>query len=256
MDHLALLTDATAAFAAALADADPTAVVPACPPWRVRDLADHVGTVHQWARHAVLAGDPDAVTEPAPADAGAADLATWYAGHARTLVSALAEREPDVPAWTFAEPATCAFWRRRQVHETTMHLLDLHQAAARGAAPGAGPAAHRRGLPGLLGPHPAGVALAADGIDEVVTMFWPRQVRLGRAVPPSAPLALRAVDAGRTWLLGDPTASGAPEAPRAALSADAATLLLVLWRRLPLDAASVEGDPEVAAAALDRAVTP
>ncbi len=42
--------------------------------------------------------------------------------------------------------------------------------------------------------------LAVDGVDEVVTMFFPRQVRLGRIPPLTRSLAV-AVDDGPTWLL-------------------------------------------------------
>lgn len=41
--------------------------------------------------------------------------------------------EPDAPAWTFdpTDP-TASFWRRRQVHETAMHLWDAR--ASQGVA--------------------------------------------------------------------------------------------------------------------------
>jgi hypothetical protein len=38
---------------------------------------------------------------------------------------------------------------------------------------------------------------ALDGVDEIVTMFFPRQVRLGCTLPPSHALAIAASEGGR-----------------------------------------------------------
>ena len=55
---------------------DLDAPVAHCPGWTLRDLADHLGGVHQWAAHAVVAGTPD--LEPEPAGRSPAALADWY----------------------------------------------------------------------------------------------------------------------------------------------------------------------------------
>ncbi len=226
MDHdwLTLLPTATERLAALLDAGDLAAPVPACPGWSLADLAEHVGGVHAWATHAIVHGTPDGEEPPAPAS-GVAD---WYRGHAARLVAALAERAPDTPAWTFGpEPRTTAFWRRRQVHEVLVHTWDAESS---------------QGTPTPLDP-----ALAWDGVDEVATMFYPRQVRLGRTEPLPGTLHLVATD------LPDaaPVALGA--GPVREVRAPAADVLLLLWHRA--DPASYDVAPE-AAALLGRAVAP
>lgn len=225
MDHdwLPLLRTATERFATVLDDADLAAPVPACPGWTVHDLAGHVGGVHGWATHAIVHGTPDGVEEPAPAT-GVAD---WYRGQAAALVDALAARAPETPAWTFGpQPRTALFWRRRQVHEVEVHTWDA--LAASGATYAIDP------------------ALAWDGVDEVVTMFYPRQVRLGRTEPLPAALRLVPVD-----VPADPLLLGTGSVHE--LRAPAQDLLLLLWQRA--DPASYDMAPE-AAALLGYAVTP
>jgi uridine kinase len=237
VDLLAELRRGSEDFAAALAVADLDAPVAACPGWRVRDLAHHLGGGDRWARVAVVEGRR---VGEAPAGPGQRDqLVAWYREGARDLVDALASRDAADPAWTLAPPRTVGFWIRRRAHETAIHLWDLRAAAAGGAPP--------------LDPH-----LATDAVDEVVTTMWPRQVRKGLATPPVEPVTLRTTDTGQCWLLGDPSGAAGAGPARATVAAPAPTLALLLWRRLGLDdpAVGVEGDRAVAAAALDRAVTP
>ena len=73
------------------------------------------------------------------------------------------------------KPRTASFWQRRMPHETTLHAWDA--ARALGYA------------------DPLDRELAADGVDEVVTIFVPRQVRLGRLEPAAVSVELRATDA-------------------------------------------------------------
>ena len=92
-------------------------------------------------------------------------------------------------------------------------------------------------------------ALAADGVDEVVTMFFPRQVRLGRIPPLTRSLAVVAATARRWTLHGDGT--GEPTGPAdAAVSGPADALVLLLWGRVGLDdpRLTVTGSAEAAAA--------
>jgi uncharacterized protein (TIGR03083 family) len=231
MDWINELERATKSFAALLDDADLEAAVPACPGWTLLDLADHLGGVHQWAGHAVVAGNPDGGAEPAPRDRAA--LVEWYRTGATRLVRLLDETAPDAPAWTFGpEPHTAAFWRRRQVHETVVHLWDGHASQGRS--------------------HDLDPALALDGLDEVVSVFYPRQVQLGRTEPLPSGLGLVASDApGHPMLVIGTT-------PEATLEAPAATLLLLLWHRLDLADADVlvTGNLAQAALLLQHAITP
>jgi uncharacterized protein (TIGR03083 family) len=222
MDWLTLLPTATDRFAAVLDDGDLEAPVASCPGWTLRDLAGHVGGVHAWAAYAIVHGTPDGEEPPAPAT-GVAD---WYRGNAAHLHAVLAEREPDAPAWTFGpKPRTAAFWRRRQVHEVEVHTWDALASQGR--------------------THALDPEVAWDGIDEVATVFYPRQLRLGRTDALPGTLRLVATDLDRVAGLGD--------GPEAEVRAPAADLLLLLWHRA---APSSYGVTPEAADLLGYAVTP
>ncbi len=172
--------------------------VAGCPGWSVRDLVVHVGSIERWVVHAVrhqelLADEPGWPGQ---------DLLGWYEEGAATLLLTLA-RDPASPAATFAPDKTVAFWQRRQVHEHRIHRWDLQDA--------------------LGEPEPLEPELAHDGLDEIATMFWPRQVRLGRAAMPTQGLRVVATDTGGEWVFG--------EAAAATLSGPAADVLLTLVHR-------------------------
>lgn len=218
LDHL---EREAARFAAVLDEGDLAAPVPACPGWDLAELTGHLGGVHRWARDAVVAGRPTEEERPYPRDRAA--LRSWFADGAADLVATLRATDPAAPCWTFGpKPRTAGFWFRRQAHETAMHARDAEEAVSGARTP--------------LDP-----GLVLDGIDEILTMFLPRQVRLARLDPPRQAVELRPVDTGaepfRLAPAGDGDLVGTVSAP-------AETLLLLLWRRLPTDADGVvvEGD--------------
>lgn len=234
VDHLALLRDAVEDMAARLVDADMAAPVPACPGWSVADLVAHLGGVQRWATVAVVERRGDAGAAAPPGDREG--LIRWFGDGAADLVKVLDSADAADPAWTFGEPRTVAFWIRRQAHEAVIHSWDLAQSTG--------------------SPRPLPADAAVDALDETVGMFWPRQVRKGRAVPPSRALALSLPDAGRRWVIGDPTD---PEPHvSATVTGPADALLLLLWHRIGVDDArlSVTGDPRMVVEALDRPLTP
>jgi len=235
---------ATIGAAGPAIDAGHAPTVPGCPGWDLRDLAVHLGGIHRWALDALTEGDPG--RPPADRDddapAGAADLRAWFEDGSARLVDALTAAEPRRPCWGFGPPPrTAAFWQRRMPHETALHAWDAECAIGR---------------PATIDP-----ALATDGLDEVVGMFVPRQVRLRRLEPLLDAVDLRATDApGRgPWRLG-PDAAATP--PDAVVTAPAETLLLLLWRRRSLDAAlaarqvQVGGDADAVRRVLASALTP
>lgn len=235
------LVDRQAAFAAVLRDGDLDAPVPTCPGWTLTRLAWHLGTVHRWAAGAVEQGRPVELEESGPTDRE--DLVGWYVEGAAGLVDLLRATDPAAEVWTFGpKPRTARFWSRRQAHETAMHVEDA--ALATGAA-----------LP------PLAPDLAVDGVDEVVTMFAPRQVRLQRISPLTRSLALLPAEAGGTrWVLAGDGATPSDDLPaaEATVRGPAEQLVRLLWRRVPLDAPGItlEGDPEAAAAVLGAGLTP
>ena len=97
-------------------------------------------------------------------------------------MAALAAAPDDLQCWTFlAAPSPRAMWARRQAHETAVHRVDAQLATG---------TAVTRCAP----------AFAADGIDELLTLFVPRRSSTLRADPP-ATLAVRCTDVDASWLL-------------------------------------------------------
>lgn len=206
-DYLPVLRELTGGFTEVLRTADPAAPVPDCAGWTVDDLGTHLGNVHRWAAAVVTTGESqrqDFTRGPG------ADLASWYAESARLLLDALEQATPEDRCWHFGgTEKTKAFWFRRQVHETAVHLADA----------GSG--------------HVLDPAVAADGVDEVLTVWLPRVTRWHAAPSLAAPLALRATDTGDAWTLhpGEPPALGPAAEPAATAEATAQDLLLHLWKR-------------------------
>jgi uncharacterized protein (TIGR03083 family) len=229
-------------FAGVLASGDLEAAVPSCPGWCLADLADHVGCIYQWAAHAIRERTPDAQVQSAPHDRSS--LVQWYRDHAGQLLHLLSSTPADAPAWGFGpKPRMVSFWARRQAHETDMHLWDAR--ASQGQS------------------HSFNSDRALDGIDEVLTVFVPRQVRLRRMPPFTETLALEAEVVSeqtaphRFILHGDGTGSYAGQ-PAAAVYGPPDALLLLLWKRIGLADARIRvtGDGQVAEAVLNQRLTP
>ncbi|MFI2101944.1 maleylpyruvate isomerase N-terminal domain-containing protein [Isoptericola sp. NPDC019693] len=255
-ERLPLLARLQDEFAATVPDVAPDTLVPACGDWRASELVLHLAGVHHWAA-GMATGDPSRDEElPAPEPSGSHDdaglrarYAEVYARHAADLRTTLAAAGPDGAAHTLLGDGPSSFWWRRQVHETLVHLHDLQ-----GARLGSGPAA--------LGAVAASAEVWGDGVDEVVTMFQPRQVRLGRMAPLTDRLRVVASDLGWSWTLGPP-APGTDDGDGdrgvdATLTTTAQRLDLLLWGRLtPAEAgAVVEGDPEAARRVLGQPLVP
>jgi hypothetical protein len=87
--------------------------------------------------------------------------------------------------------------------------------------------------------------LASDGVPEFIeVMVGPDVAALRGAV------TLTAVDTGGSWRVGPEPPSGTAE-----LSATASDLVLMLYRRLPVPDADVNGDPILVASLLSLADT-
>jgi uncharacterized protein (TIGR03083 family) len=227
-DYLPVLRELTGGFAEALRTADPAAPVPDCAGWTVDDLGTHLGHVHRWAATVVRTGEP----QPQDFETGAgADLASWYAESAELLLDALEAATPEDRCWHFGgTEKTKAFWFRRQVHETAVHLADS----------GSG--------------HVLDPAVAADGVDEVLGALLPRVTRWHPVPRLPGPVSLRATDTGDVWTVhpGEPPALG-PAADSASVEGPARDLLLRLWKRTGPDPRT---DGAAAAALLEAPLTP
>ena len=229
LDHVSHLGDAMTRMASFVGKAEGDEVVPGCPGWTVGDLTIHLGTIHRWAASIVLSGlrlsEPKVLaTEPRN---------DWYAGTATALLAALQAVDPTefIPNFSLMNE-TAAFWPRRQLHETTIHAVDASQALK-------------------LGDEAFVIDgdVADDGIDEVLSVFFPRMTARGRRPDVSARVRVTATDTGRSWIIGpseDP--AGTPILLHPTLDADAelsgtaSDLYLGLWRRSPHDRLETDGD--------------
>jgi uncharacterized protein (TIGR03083 family) len=223
--------DAADRFATAIGSTDLRAPVPSCPGWSAYDLVVHLGNVHAWAatiletrRRAAEHGDRPRSARPRAAS-------RWYTGKADDLLHVLRATPPDEPCWNFAYgTGVTGFWHRRQLHETTVHQVDLDLAARRRV---------------VLDP-----VQSADGVDEVLTVFLHRMHDRGHVARLHRPVALVASDTGDVWTLA-PRPDAEPSVERGTsvapsiddrVAGRADVLYRLLWKRLaPDDPAVVIG---------------
>jgi uncharacterized protein (TIGR03083 family) len=248
VDYVEEYAAAVNRFAATVAESDLRAPVPSCPGWSTYDLVVHLGNVHGWAATIVETGLRAAEQNDSPRSARGRAVSRWYAGKAEDLREVLRAADPDRPCWNFAFGAGVAgFWQRRQLHETTVHQVDLDLTRRRETD---------------LQPY-----LCADGVGEVLTVFLHRMHARGRLARLVEPLALTASDTGDTWLV-TPAPGGAapsvrsgcrvPPEVRDRVEGPAEALYTVLWRRRPLDGSglSVSGDVDRVLAFFDSPLVP
>jgi uncharacterized protein (TIGR03083 family) len=241
IDHLGRLGEATTRFASLVREAAGDEPVPACEPWLVRDLVEHVGTMHRWAAAIALSGQR--LADPEPLVAG--DPADWYAGTAAALVAALRAVDPSEPVPNFSRiDETAAFWPRRQLFETTVHVVDLLQALGRDESQWEVP-----------------TDLAADGVDEVLRVFFPRMTARGERPDVRSRIRLTADDVGRSWVVGPGDGETGPPVQLAdgsdadaSVTGSASDLFLALWHRVPRERLRFQGDDAIAL--LDGPTTP
>ena len=225
--HLAALT----ADSVAMADlaAEPGALestVPACPGWNGAELVGHMGGVYSWVVAAIGAGGdppgPGTFQQPGPD----ADLVEWFRARRDDVVDLLTSREPDSQAWNFVggAPQTVGWWRRRQALETAVHLFDLEQAVGR---------------PGTVDPE-----LAADGIDELLTMFLPRYLGRNPVEGLTGTFHIHCTDTDGEWTVdlsdADPVVTREHSKADGAARGPASGLYLWLWNRLGASEAGIE----------------
>jgi uncharacterized protein (TIGR03083 family) len=232
LDHVELFAAAAERFAVAVAGCDLHVPVPGCPGWSTYDLVCHLGNVHAWAATIVETGAAAVEQNDAPRSRKARAVSQWYAGKAEDLYEVLRAADPQAACWNFAFGAGKAgFWGRRQLHETTMHQVDLDAAAGRD-------------------PEPT-TEVCADGVDEVLGVFLPWMHRR-RHPALSAPVCLVATDTDDAWTVSPrveaPHDTGVPVQVRGSVSESVAPVVtgppLVVARRHP-SADRVEAPAEV-----------
>jgi uncharacterized protein (TIGR03083 family) len=213
---------------ARIIDGDLERPVPTCPGWTFRQLAIHLGRGHRWAAQIVAtrAVTPipmrDVADGKLPQDP--AQHAPWLNAGADRVIEAVTAAGSDL-VWTLAGLGPASFWARRRAHEAAVHLADAQLAAGR---------------PVDLDPE-----VAADGVDEWLARTAdttdPAHAQAQDLRGDGQSLHFHATDPGLSgtgeWLVtrtssGVTVARGHGKAD-VAVRGPAASLLLVLTRRLP-----------------------
>jgi uncharacterized protein (TIGR03083 family) len=218
------IREPTARLAGIVASTDPATRIPSCPGWTLRQLATHLGRGQRWAAEIVRRRSaefipfrdvPDGRIPDDPAarpdwlNAGPALLAESLAGAGQEQV------------WTFLGMRPASFWARRMAHETAVHVADAELATGR--------------------PVSIPADLAADGIDEWLMLLAHDSDGASPLAGAGQTLHLHATDEGLDgageWLIRSAGQGITIEPGHAkadvALRGPAASLLLVLLRRLP-----------------------
>ena len=227
----ALRSDAARLTAAARGNLDRP--VPACPGWDVGDVVRHLGGVYLHKAASVRLGRraPEVDDGDAPREEDA--LLAWF-GAALDDVLAVVDADPATPAWSWWPPdATVGFWQRRMAQETLVHRVDVEAAAG-------------------LEPD-VDAALAADGVDEVLTAFLPVWLPLGGAeagLPAGLAAHVAVRTGGRSWdvrvdglraQVAQGSSGTRSEAP-AQVAGEPAAVLLWAWGRAGDEDLAVDGD--------------
>ncbi len=170
-------------FATTVLWSDLRAPVASCPGWSTYDLVVHLGNVHAWAATIVETGREAVEQNDEPRSSTKAKVvAAWYRGKAEDLYEVLRHSLPDDPVWNFVfGSGVAAFWSRRQLHETTIHQVDLDATRDRRTE---------------LDPE-----VCVDGISEVLTVMLQRMHQRGHPTDLDEPVALTAGDTGDTWVV-------------------------------------------------------
>jgi uncharacterized protein (TIGR03083 family) len=117
---------------ARIIDGDLERPVPTCPGWAFRQLATHVGRGHRWAAQIVATRSATPIPLREVADGklpqDPAQHAPWLNAGAEQVIEAVTAAGSD-QVWTLADPGPATFWARRRAHEAAVHLADAQLAA-------------------------------------------------------------------------------------------------------------------------------
>ncbi|MDX6255983.1 MAG: hypothetical protein QOJ11_2317 [Frankiales bacterium] len=148
-----------ASLAASAVSAGHDPVVPCCPGWTLADLVGHLAGIHSLVAEWVTEGRRPDEWQREPSEGQT--LHAWARACSDRLLDAVGTVDPATPCSTWSPyDLSVAFWVRRMAHETMAHRVDLEQSL---------------GIDWEINP-----AIAADGIDEVLTLWLTGRMPAGR----------------------------------------------------------------------------
>jgi uncharacterized protein (TIGR03083 family) len=222
-DRLEVIAAESARFADLAATTPDDTPIVSCPEWTSRDLVAHLEEVQRFWAGNVRAARPDEPTETEGQPPGPAGRAAWMRASTEALLDALRQADDVTPCWTWWDaPRTAGAVARHQVQEAAVHRWDAEAAV---------------GTPG-----PLDSEVAHDGVGEFV------EIMIGHDLDDlDGVVRLQTSDTGGEWSLGTPNTGGSPDAT---ITGTASDLVLLLYRRVPLSAVTVDGERAVAEAML------
>jgi uncharacterized protein (TIGR03083 family) len=205
------------------------ATVPTCPDYTVGTLLVHTAGVCWWWKEALLKNAyPGRPAFAAPQD----DPIGLHRRELAGLLDELARHDPDEHTWTWFPPEQNArFAYRRAAQELSIHRWDVENAVG--------------------GALPIDPTLAADGTDEFLQAFCPKAetTRFTSGAEmfggDGEVLRFEATDVASAWTLvarPDRFDHDVAAEPDVIARADASTLNLFVWGRLPVDVLDITGD--------------
>jgi uncharacterized protein (TIGR03083 family) len=215
---------------------DLKARVPSCPDWTVKDLAQHLTSVHTgWAEIVEHPTDDptEAFTTAAATRGRAADTKALVTGGRQAMqrmLDVFASADPQQRTWTWAAQQDVGFITRHQVQEAAIHRWDAQTATGTAVDP--------------IAPD-----VAADSIDEFLELSRPAAAQGTPDLPGSVHLHCTDVD-GEWFVHPDGRVEAIHAKGDVALRGPASDLLLALYSRIPADDLDVIGDRAVADAFL------
>ena len=234
-EYLTVLRREGDAFSDSIARALDTSIA-SCEPWVGADLLWHMIEVHYSWKFIVeshLMNPDDYVPRSKPADK---DLLSEFNAGLNELIRVLSSTDSARSCWTWAGIQDVAWVTRRMAHETAVHAWDARCAAGNATEIDA--------------------SLASDGIDEFVHVMVMSNLRAEEA-PLSGSVHIHCTDVDGEWLIV-PTTTTEVVVTRehskgdCAIRGSASSLLLGLWRRIPMSSLEVIGSADVAAQFLNR----
>jgi uncharacterized protein (TIGR03083 family) len=219
IDHVGLVGHEAALLVAVARQGPLDATVVGCPGWDLGRLAGHVGRVHRWATASIVGrAEPDgtALDRPPKGD----EVVDWALDAIAPLLDAL-RTAPAPGSWNFvgADDGDGLFWPRRMAIETSIHRWDAEDAVG-----------------GVADTNPLDAQLAAEGIEESLTLLAPRMLAGRDGIDIGGSVHLHCTDTAGEWTLQ--TDDGVLRVDHGhlkgsvALRGPASSVLLVLYRRL------------------------
>lgn len=208
--------------------------VPSCPEWCARDLVEHVWHVYTFWHAQVLAADVSASRElgdrtlPAGGEPG-----ECLEEAADELVRVIGAAGPQAPCWNWSgQDFTTAWLARRMALESAVHRYDGELTAH--------------------DPTPIDARLAADGIDEFLTVHLPSDLSEVPTATLGGSLCLACSDTENAWTVDASRGHLRVRHDRGPASAylrgATSDLFLFVWNRVGVDDLELTGDRAVAAA--------